>query len=122
MSLGLVILAHGSRDPVWLHNVHALAQALRAQAPGLPLRCAYLELCAPDLQEAAAQLLAEGVTTLRILPLFFGMGQHARQDIPKRVKGLQQRHPQLTVHLLPAAGDDPGVHAAIVKLALERLP
>lgn len=118
MSEATVILAHGSRDPSWRHNIEAMAEALRAQRPGHTVACAYLELCAPNLDDVARDLVAQGVQRLCVLPLFFGIGKHAREDIPERLAAVERAHPQLRTQLLPAAGDDAGVRAAVVAMAL----
>ena len=47
--LGVIVLAHGSRDPQWFGPIEAVAQAVAARASQSPVRCAYLELCGPSL-------------------------------------------------------------------------
>jgi len=44
---GIILLAHGSRDPLWRAPIEAVAERIRTSAPGTPVLCAYLELCAP---------------------------------------------------------------------------
>ena len=44
---GMVLLAHGSRDPLWRQPIEAVQQAILAQQPGLPCLCAYLDACTP---------------------------------------------------------------------------
>jgi sirohydrochlorin cobaltochelatase len=119
MSTAVIIWAHGSRDPAWQDNIHAMAQAMREREPNKAVACAYLELCEPDLVQAAAPLIAQGVDHVRVLPLFFGIGKHIRADLPERIAALQQAYPELGVTLLPAAGDDAGVRAAVAQLGLQ---
>jgi lipopolysaccharide export system permease protein len=38
---GIILLAHGSRDPQWREPIEAVAAQIRAVAPGTPVRCAY---------------------------------------------------------------------------------
>ncbi len=115
----IVIWAHGSRDPVWRENIESMAHRLRQASPSTPVACAYLELCEPDLIQAAMPLVEQGVTHFRVLPLFFGIGKHIRADLPERIQGLKAACEGITVELLPAAGDDPGVQQAVVQLALQ---
>ncbi len=117
--LAILIFAHGSRDPLWRAPVEAVAAAVRAQAPDTHVACAYLELCTPELPEAAAQAIAAGATEVRVLPLFFGMGKHAREDLPQLMEQLRQDHPSVSFRLLPTAGEQPRLTALLAQLALE---
>ena len=115
---GLILLAHGSRDPQWRQPIEAVLQSVRQSSPSLLCCCAYLESCAPDLLEAAQELVAAGVTRLTVMPLFLGTGKHAREDIPRQVQALRERHPALQVVLEPSAGENPRVTALLAEVAL----
>lgn len=117
--LAILIFAHGSRDPLWRTPVEAVADAVRAQAPDVHVACAYLELCLPELPEAAAQAIAAGATEVRVLPLFFGMGKHAREDLPVLMEQLRQAHPAVKFLQLPTAGEQSRLTALLAELALE---
>ena len=100
-----ILLAHGSRDPNWRANLEAVAQRLnRAEQPA---RCAYLELCEPTLVQVASALAEQGCHTLLITPMFLGLGQHARTDIPLLSAQLQRTLPEVRVLLRPALCDLP---------------
>ncbi|MFY7857790.1 MAG: sirohydrochlorin chelatase, partial [Rubrivivax sp.] len=58
MSDGLILFAHGARDPRWSAPFEAVAAQVRAQRPGLSVRLAFLEFMSPSLPEAAAALHA----------------------------------------------------------------
>ena len=120
--LAILIFAHGSRDPQWRAHVEAVAAAVRQQSPDAHVACAYLELCAPDLPSAAAQAIAAGASELRVLPLFFGMGKHAREDLPLLMEQLRLAHPGASFRLLPTAGEQPRLTALLAQLALEPAP
>jgi sirohydrochlorin cobaltochelatase len=115
---GIVLFAHGSRDPLWRAPIEAVAAQIRARQPGTPVRCAYLELCTPSLAEAAAELAAAGVRHLRVFPLFLGVGKHAREDLPELIESLQAAHPGLEIELLPAVGENPQLIALMADIAL----
>jgi len=119
MSHAIVLLAHGSRDPQWREPVEAVARRIAQQAPDRPVRCAYLELAEPDLQTAAAELVAAGATALQVLPLFLGMGHHVREDLPRRVAQLQARFPQVPVTLRRAVGQHEALIATLTQIALQ---
>jgi sirohydrochlorin cobaltochelatase len=116
---GVIVFAHGSRDPLWRAPVEAVAEQIRRADPNAKVACAYLELCEPDLQAAASTLLAEGATTVRVLPLFFGMGKHAREDLPVLMTELAATHPHVPFEQLATAGEDPRLTALLAQIALE---
>lgn len=118
---GVIVFAHGSRDPLWRQPVEKVAHAIAGRQAGVEARCAYLELCEPSLAEASAELVALGVTSIRILPLFFGMGKHARQDLPQLIADLRQTYPHITFQLLPTASENPRLLDVLAAMALEDL-
>jgi hypothetical protein len=71
---GIILLAHGSRDPQWREPIEAVAAQIRIRRPGTPVLCAYLELCAPSLPEAATNLIAEGADSIRVFRFSLVLG------------------------------------------------
>ena len=115
----VILFAHGSRDPLWHRPVEAVAARMRALAPHVPVRCAYLELSTPALPDAAAELVAAGATSVRIVPMFLGTGRHAREDLPALVAQLRAGHPDTVFELPPAVGEDTRVIELLASMALE---
>ena len=115
---GIVLFAHGSRDPLWCAPIEAVAAQIRACAPEVLVSCAYLELTAPDLPAAAAGLIARGAAAITVVPLFLGVGRHAREDLPQLIAELRRLHPQVQVTLQPAIGEDPRLTALMAQIAL----
>jgi sirohydrochlorin cobaltochelatase len=115
---GLILFAHGSRDPRWAEPFEAIREAIRSRSPALPVRLAYLELMQPDLATAADELVAEGCTRIDVLPLFLGTGGHLRRDLPPLVDAIQTRYPQVSATLHGAAGEAPALIAAMADHAL----
>ncbi|MCV0437385.1 MAG: CbiX/SirB N-terminal domain-containing protein [Hydrogenophaga sp.] len=116
---GVIVLAHGSRDPLWCQPVEAVARQIALTDSSVVVSCAYLELCEPSLATAARQLVAQDVRRVRVLPLFFGMGKHAREDLPVLMAELARAHPGTVFELLPTAGEDPRLTALLAQIALE---
>jgi sirohydrochlorin cobaltochelatase len=116
---GIILLGHGSRDPLWRQPMEAVAARLALLRPGLPVRCAYIELEPPTLADAVRQLAATGVTNVSITPMFLGSGKHVREDLPVLLRALEQEHPALEFSLRPAVGDDPRVLDLLAQLALD---
>jgi sirohydrochlorin cobaltochelatase len=117
MNHGIVLFAHGARDPRWAAPFEAVAARLRQAHPGLEVRLAFLELMTPDLPAAAAELVDAGCTDVVILPLFLGAGGHVRRDLPRIVDELRTRHPGVQWHLQPAVGELPSVIDAMAAAA-----
>ena len=116
---GIVLCAHGSRDPAWCGPIEAVAGHIRQLAPGTPVVCAYLEHSAPNLDAAITHLLTEGARSITVWPMFLGAGRHARDDLPRLVTALQQRYPGLTIDLRPAITEHPGVLHAMAVATLD---
>jgi sirohydrochlorin cobaltochelatase len=115
---GLLLFAHGARDPQWALPFEAVAGIVRAQRPGMPVALAFLEFMSPALPEAGAQLAAQGCTEVAVVPLFLGAGGHVRKDLPALLADLAQAHPQVTWSLQPAIGEIDSVVQAMADAAL----
>jgi sirohydrochlorin cobaltochelatase len=119
---GLILFAHGARDPRWAQPFEAVAARVRAARPGCALQLAYLEFMAPTLPEAAAVLAGQGCEQVEVLPLFLGTGGHVRQDLPLLLDALGRAHPGVRFTLHAAVGEMPGVSAAMAEVASALLP
>lgn len=102
----VVLFAHGSRDPLWHKPIQAVSERLQAQHPGLVVRTAYLELTQPDLPTVVDALVDQGVLRVRVVPLFLGVGRHAREDLPALAAALRSRHAALALELARAVGEE----------------
>ncbi len=118
MRQGLILLAHGSRDPLWRQPIEAVADAILARDPEALVCCAYLELCPPDLTQAATDLIASGARRIRTFPLFIGAGKHVREDLPEQMKQIQAKHPGVPVELMQMVGEHPQFIALMADIAL----
>jgi sirohydrochlorin cobaltochelatase len=117
MKHGLILFAHGARDPRWAAPFEAVAARVRERQPEVAVRLAFLELMAPDLPTAAAELVAAGCTAVTVLPLFLGAGGHVRRDLPLIVEGLRTAHPGVRWQQEPPVGELPSVIDAMAAAA-----
>ena len=115
---GIVLFGHGSRDPLWRKPIELVAARIREHDAQVLVTCAYLELTEPDLATATLQLLAQGARSIRVVPMFLGLGQHARDDLPRLVAELKARHPQIQLTLQPAIGEDARLIELMARIAL----
>lgn len=118
---GIVLFAHGSRDPQWHKPMEAVAAHIAMASATTPVECAYLEISTPDLTTATLRLIAQGVQTITVVPLFLGVGKHAREDLPQLLVNLQANHPDVHFTLQPAVGEDVRLIQLIANIALENL-
>ena len=116
---GIILFAHGSRDPLWHKPIEAVAAQIATLSPQTPVVCAYLELSTPDLPTATRTLLDRGVHAVSILPVFLGVGKHAREDLPVLVEALQADHPDVQFTLQPAVGEDSRLVHLMAEIALD---
>ena len=117
MTRGLLLFAHGARDPHWAVPFEDVAARVRVAHPGVPVALAFLEFMAPDLREAGRQLAAQGCTRVDVLPLFLGAGGHVRKDLPELLAELAAAHPRVSWQLHPAVGELDTVIAAMAAAA-----
>ena len=118
---GIVLFAHGSRDPLWHKPIEAVAAHIATLSPETPVVCAYLELSTPDLATATQALVDRGVQAVTILPMFLGVGKHAREDLPELVADLQSQYPNTQFLLKAAVGEDPRLVQLMAQIALDGL-
>jgi sirohydrochlorin cobaltochelatase len=116
---GVILFGHGSRDPLWRLPIESVAARVRAQNPGATVRCAYLELDTPGLAAAAQGLVADGIGSITVVPMFLGTGRHAREDLPGLVDAVRRAHPGLEIVLQKPVGEDSRVVDLLAKIALE---
>jgi len=117
MSRGLLLFAHGARDPNWALPFEDVAARVRAAHPGVPVMLAFLEFMEPDVRSAGRRLAGQGCTRVDVLPLFLGAGGHVRKDLPELLAELAGAHPRVSWQLHPAVGELDPVIAAMARAA-----
>ncbi|MBI2312070.1 MAG: CbiX/SirB N-terminal domain-containing protein [Betaproteobacteria bacterium] len=82
-----------------------MRERVAARLPEIPVELAFLELMEPDLDEALRRVVVAGARRVSIIPLFMAQGGHLKQDLPRKLERLRERHPQVHVAVSPAIGD-----------------
>ena len=121
MKRGLLLFAHGARDPRWAEPFEAVAIRARLQQPGWAVQLAYLEFMAPTLIDAGHRLAADGCERVDVVPLFLGAGGHVRKDLPVLLDELRAAHPGTRWLLQRAVGEQCGVIDAMADAAVFQL-
>lgn len=124
MEEGILLFAHGARDPDWARPFVAVLERIRADSPDTRAELAFLEFMSPNIASAARQLADAGCTRVSVVPLFLGAGGHVRKDLPALLGQLSARYPGVQWKLCLAIGEVPAVIEAMASsaLALSRAP
>jgi sirohydrochlorin cobaltochelatase len=118
MKNGLLLFAHGARDPRWALPFEDVARRIRARAPSLAVELSFLEFMTPTLREGGERLAAAGCDRVDVLPLFLGAGGHVRKDLPALLTELSAAHPSVQWRLQTAIGEVDSVVEAMALAAL----
>ncbi|QJR14009.1 sirohydrochlorin chelatase [Usitatibacter palustris] len=118
---GIVLFAHGARDPEWARPFEAIRDRIRASRPECPIELAYLELMEPTLEKAIATIVANGAAAITVFPLFMAQGGHLKQDLPKILDILRAQHPRVPISLEAPVGEVPELLDAIAGWVVGRV-
>jgi sirohydrochlorin cobaltochelatase len=113
VTVGIVLFAHGSRDPEWAAPFRTLHALVQARLPAARVTLAFLESAPPALPEAIDAIIADGARSVLVVPLFLAPGGHTRRDLPPLVEAARARHPGVPMRLAATIGETPAVLAAI---------
>jgi sirohydrochlorin cobaltochelatase len=109
----LVLFAHGARAASWAAPFERLRDLTQARTPDVRVSLAFLELMTPRLPELMAELSADGVTEVTVVPVFLGQGGHVLRDLPLMLDQLRLDYPQITIKMVEAAGENAAVLNAL---------
>lgn len=117
----LILFAHGARDPRWAEPFQRLQKLTQAQMPDVLVALAFLELMTPTLPDLVAQLIHTGCDDVTVVPVFFGQGGHVLRDLPLLAERLRSAHPELSLKLVRAIGEDAEVLNAMAQYCVRSL-
>jgi len=116
----IVLFAHGARNADWARPFENLKQQLGALRPGERIELAFLELMQPTLEKCVAGLQAEGIQAVKVVPVFFGLGGHLKNDLPRLVRAISSKFESIRITVEPPIGEQPEVIAAIAQAVARR--
>lgn len=117
----LVLFGHGARDARWAEPFERLKQIVQARLTDVTVSLAFLELMAPQLPALVDELEGEGYTEVTVVPVFFGQGGHVLRDLPPMIDQLHRDHPEMTIKVARAVGEDDGVLNAVAAYCVDSL-
>lgn len=118
MKQGLLLFAHGARDPNWAVPFDDVARRVRLAQPTWPVEMAFLEFMSPDLRSAGTRLAQAGCGHVDVVPLFLGAGGHVRKDLPLLLDELRALFPATQWELRRAIGEIDSVIEAMAQAAV----
>jgi sirohydrochlorin cobaltochelatase len=115
----LLLVGHGTRDPAGAAAFTAFCARLQARlAPqGIDVAGGYIELSAPPLRDAVAELAGRGHRHLVAVPLVLSAASHSKGDIPASLARERARHPGLAW----SYGRPLGPHPVLLDLLAARI-
>ena len=97
---GVILLAHGSREPETEIELRELCRNLAESKKDSRFEIAFLNQ-EPKLDQALDSLVSQGCAQVRILPLLVFTGRHLREDIPNQINELRSKHANVNIELEP---------------------
>jgi sirohydrochlorin cobaltochelatase len=115
----LLLAAHGTRDQAGVDAFAALAERVGklAAADGTRVAGGFIELSAPALREAVADLAAASPGPMVAVPLMLSAAGHAKGDIPAALTRERTRHPAVRFTYARPLGP----HPALIDLLAARI-
>ena len=113
----MVLFFFFSRQNTWRTPFDLIAQKVSERHPDLQVELAFLEFMTPTLTESLNRLAGQGITSIHIAPLFFGIGNHVARDLEVLVQSFTEAHPHVQLLVAPAVGQSPAVLDAMADYA-----
>ena len=114
-SRGLLVVGHGTADPVGAGETGEITRLAAALLPGVPVELGFLEVIGPSIGEALARLAAQGCREVVAAPLLLFTAGHARRDVPEALAA-----GALDAGVVVRQAEALGCHPEIVALARRR--
>ena len=112
---GVLVVGHGTADPVGAAETRAVAYALAALLPGVPVELGFLEVIGPSIDDALHRLADRGCAEVVAAPLLLFAAGHAKRDVPEALVAAATATGQRIVQADPL-----GCHADVVSASRQR--
>ncbi|MGI9953217.1 CbiX/SirB N-terminal domain-containing protein [Moorellaceae bacterium AZ2] len=119
---GIILLGHGSRIPEANEHLRQLALLVEGLLGGTRVHACYMMRARPGLAEGVAELLAEEIKKIVVVPVFFSNGLHVQRDIPEQLERIRREHPGVELIYASNLGADRRIAQIIVERILEVEP
>lgn len=115
----LLLVAHGSRRAESNTEIAKLAARLADKAGGDfgIVHHAFLELAEPLIPDGIEFCIANGATSVQVVPYFLARGTHVADDIPEQVAIKQEQYPDMDIRITDYLGTSDELVDVLLKLA-----
>lgn len=113
----VLYVAHGTRVAAGIREAKAFVERAKKRVR-LPIQeMCFLELAEPTIEQGVAACVAQGATSIVIVPILLLTANHAKQDIPQAIAPLQARFP----HVRFSYGKPFGIDRRLIAQLYERI-
>ncbi len=84
--MGVVLIGHGSKLPYGKRVMEELRRRLEMRGIYRVVRCAFMQINSPSIEEELRELASSGIKKIIALPVFLADGAHTTEDIPEKLK------------------------------------
>jgi sirohydrochlorin cobaltochelatase len=113
--VGVLVVGHGTADPVGAGETRSVAAAVADLLPGVPVELGFLEVIGPTIAESLGRLAARGCREIIAAPLLLFAAGHAKRDVPEAIAAGAATHGLRVVQAEPF-----GCHREILQLSRTR--
>ena len=107
---GMLLVGHGSKLPYNKELVESTGQLIAGKYPDYVVKCAFMNMNSPSIEESLDEFRKEKIDALVIVPLFLAKGVHILHDIPGLIglpEGTQKGTFSLNGKTIPLVYADP---------------
>ncbi len=121
MEQGVIFFGHGARDIRWKEPFDQIITLWKTNYPNIPAELAFLEMMTPNLLNTVTLLANQQISSITIIPVFFGQGGHLRNDFPILIKECQEKFPDIKLSVSHAVGQELSILQAITQFARNQI-
>lgn len=117
MSIGILIIAHGSRRKSTEQAFEAVVGLVREKLTDVTIETAYMEFGEKNIKDGLTCLVNAGITKIAVVPYFLFDGVHINEDIPKELDEFRAKYPQIEI----AMGKTLGIDSRLADILADRV-
>lgn len=112
----VLLISHGSRSSKTKQEVVRLIKRLKPLSGVEIFEYAFLEIESPSIPEGIDTCVHQGAMEVTILLNFLNSGRHVDEDIPRILKEVKQKHPNVKFRITSPIGQHPKIDELFVDL------